>query len=112
MLKHRSPSRRRLDDVIILAHIRNQFALSREIYGSPRMHVELNEEGIQAGRHRTARLMRENDLKARWKTRFKRTTEAIKAGKVHSAGCKVYYLSSTYNYALYCSDQQVDILWP
>ena len=54
--KHRRPSRRQLDDMIILAHIRNQFALSRETYGSPRMHVELSEEGIRAGRHRTARL--------------------------------------------------------
>nr|WP_143132840.1 IS3 family transposase [Brucella cytisi] len=74
--KHRLPSRRQLDDMIILAHIRNQFELSRETYGSPRMHVELNEEGIRAGRHRTARLMRENGLKARQKTRFKRTTDS------------------------------------
>ncbi|MDH7791192.1 putative transposase [Ochrobactrum sp. AN78] len=65
-----------LDDMIILAHIRNQFELSRETYGSPRMYVELNEEGIRAGRHRTARLMRENGLKARQKTRFKRTTDS------------------------------------
>ncbi len=62
--------------MIILAHIRNQFALSCETYGSPRMHVELNEEGIRAGRHRTARLMRENGLKARQKMRFKRTTDS------------------------------------
>ncbi|WP_433850450.1 IS3 family transposase [Brucella pseudogrignonensis] len=74
--KHRLPSRRQLDDMIILAHIRNQFELSRETYGSPRMHVELNEEGSRAGRHRTARLMRENGLKARQKTRFKRTTDS------------------------------------
>lgn len=47
--KHRCPSRRQLDDMIILAHSLNQFALSRETYGSPRMHVELNEEGIRAG---------------------------------------------------------------
>ncbi len=74
--KHRLRSRRQLDDMIILAHIRNQFELSRETYGSPRMHVELNEEGIRAGRHRTARLMRENGLEARPKTRFKRTTDS------------------------------------
>ena len=74
--KQRAPSRRQLDDMIILAHIRNQFALSRETYGSPRMHVELNEAGIHVGRHRTARLMRANALKARQKTRFKRTTDS------------------------------------
>jgi putative transposase len=42
--------------MIILAHIRNLLALSRETYGSPRMYVEPNEEGIQAVRHGTARL--------------------------------------------------------
>ncbi len=66
--KHRAPSRHQLDDMIILAHIRNHFALSRETYGSPRMHIELCEEGIVVGRHRTARLMCENGLKARQKT--------------------------------------------
>lgn len=74
--KHRRPSRRQLEDMIVLAHIRNQFALSHQTYGSPRMHVELCEEGISVGRHRTARLMRENNLKARQKTRFKRTTDS------------------------------------
>lgn len=74
--KHRRPSRRQLDDMIVLAHIRNQFALSRQTYGSPRMHVELCEEGMSVGRHRTARLMRENNLKARQKIRFKRTTDS------------------------------------
>jgi len=74
--KRRGPSRRQFDDMIILAHIRNQFCLSRETYGSPRMHAELRDGGIQAGRHRVARLMRENGLKARQKTRFKPTTDS------------------------------------
>lgn len=60
----------------MLAHIRNQFALSRQTYGSPRMHVELCEDGISVSRHRTARLMREDNLKARQKTRFKRATDS------------------------------------
>lgn len=38
--KRRGPSCRQFDDMIILAHIRNQFCLSRETYGSPRMHAE------------------------------------------------------------------------
>jgi putative transposase len=74
--KRRCPSSRQFDDMIILAHIRNQFGLSRETYGSPRMHAELRDDGIQAGRHRVARLMRENSLKARQKTRFKPTTDS------------------------------------
>ncbi len=74
--KHRAPSRHQLDDMIIQAHIRNHFALSRETYGRPRVHIELREEEIVARRHRIARLMRQNGLKARQKTRFKRTTDS------------------------------------
>ena len=43
--KQRGPSRRQLDDMVLLAHIRSQFVLSHETYGSPRMHVELCEDG-------------------------------------------------------------------
>lgn len=74
--KHRRLSDRQRDDMIFLAHIRHQFALSRQTYGSPRMHVELKESGLRIGRHRTARLMRENNLRARTKTRFKSTTDS------------------------------------
>ena len=37
---------------------------------------ELQDEGLEVGRRRTARLMRENGLKARQKRRFKRTTDS------------------------------------
>lgn len=62
--------------MIHLAHIRTAFALSNGTYGSPRMHRDLVDEGHQIGRHRTARLMKENKLVARQKRRFKRTTDS------------------------------------
>lgn len=74
--KKRKPSRRQLDDMIYLAHIREQFELSNETYGYPRMHVELTEQGLPIGKHRVARLMRDNGLKAVQKRRFKRTTDS------------------------------------
>ena len=74
--KRRVPSRRQFDDMIVLAHICNQFRLSRQTYGSPRMHAELREDGIRIGRHRVARLMRDNGLRARQRTRFRRTTDS------------------------------------
>ena len=80
--RHRMPSQRQLDDMVILAHIRAQFSLSNESYGSPRMHAELCEEGIKAGRHRIARLMRENGLKARQRRRFRKTTDSDHGGPV------------------------------
>lgn len=82
--KRRPASRRQSDDMVLLAHIRAEFSTSNETYGSPRMHVELNEQGLGVGRHRVARLMRENGLKARQKTRFKRTTDSDHGGPVAS----------------------------
>ena len=43
--KSREASPRQRHDMILLAHIRSQFSTSNETYGSPRMHVELNEDG-------------------------------------------------------------------
>ncbi len=56
---------RQQQDMVYLAHIRTAFALSNGTYGSPRMHRDLVNEGHEIGRHRTARLMRQNQLIAR-----------------------------------------------
>jgi putative transposase len=74
--KDRKPSLHQCYDVVLAANIRAQFATSNQTYGAPRMHVELREEGLIAGRHRVARLMRENGLKAHQKRRFKKTTDS------------------------------------
>ena len=68
--------------MILPACIRNAFALSNETYGSPRMTVDLQEEGFAVGRRRVARLMRLNGLQARRKRRFKRTTDSHHAWPV------------------------------
>ena len=80
--RRRGPSPRQLQDMVLLAHIRSQFATSHETYGSPRMRVELQEAGIAVGRHRVARLMRDNGLKAHQKRRFKKTTDSDHGGPV------------------------------
>lgn len=80
--KHRGPSRRQLDDMVLLAHIRAHFETSHGTYGSPRMHAELREENPTVGRHRIARLMRDNGLKANQKRRFKKTTDSHHGGPV------------------------------
>jgi putative transposase len=74
--KDRPASRRRREDVTLLAHVRSAFAQSSETYGSPRMTRDLQDEGFAVGRRRTARLMRENGLYARQRRRFKRTTDS------------------------------------
>jgi putative transposase len=74
--RDRPASPRQREDLILLAHIRSAFTGSHETYGSPRMTRELQDEGFDIGRRRTARLMRENGLKARQTRRFKRTTDS------------------------------------
>src|ERR1700738_3486351 len=74
--KDRPGSRRQRDDLVLLAHVRSAFALSNGTYGSPRMTRELQDSGLAVGRRRTARLMRENGLRARQKRRFRRTTDS------------------------------------
>lgn len=75
--KDRPACRRQHEDMVLLAHIRSAFALSNATYGSPRMTRELRDDGITIGRHRVARLMRENALKARQRRRFQRTTDSL-----------------------------------
>ena len=80
--KSRPASARQTNDLVMLAHIRAEFSTSNETYGSPRMHAELREQGLEIGLNRVARLMSENGLKARQKTRFKKTTDSDHGGPV------------------------------
>jgi putative transposase len=80
--KGRPASRRQKEDLVLLAHIRAQFSTSNETYGAPRMHVDLVEDGLAVGRHRVARLMRDNGLKALQKRRYKKTTDSCHGNPV------------------------------
>ena len=80
--KSHPASRRQNEDMVLLAHIRAQFSTSNETYGAPRMLLELKEDGAAARRHRVARLMRDNGLKALQKRRYKKTTDSCHGGPV------------------------------
>jgi putative transposase len=77
--RSRPASRCQRDDLVLLAHVRSAFVLSNGTYGSPRMTRELQDQGLCVGRRRTARLMRENGLRARQPRRFRRTTNSLHA---------------------------------
>lgn len=78
----RSTSERELEDRLLLQLIRATQRAMRQCYGSPRMTRKLLALGQKCGRHRVARLMRENDLGARRKKRFRKTTDSN-----HSFSC-------------------------
>ena len=59
----RPMSQRQRDDMVILAHIREQHRLSLQSYGRPRMTEELQELGLKVGHRRVGRLMGENGIK-------------------------------------------------
>jgi putative transposase len=63
--KGRPACRCQHEDMVLLAHVRSAFALSNGTYGRPRMTRELQNSGLAVRRRPTARLMRENDLRAR-----------------------------------------------
>ncbi|WP_093741852.1 IS3 family transposase [Sulfitobacter delicatus] len=72
----RPMSRRQRDDMVVLAHIREQHRLSLQSYGRPRMTEELQELGLKVGHRRIGRLMRENDIKIVRTQKYKVTTDS------------------------------------
>jgi len=55
----RGKSKRKWDDEQLAERIEDAYQESRGKYGSPRIHAELQAQGIHCGRKRIARLMRE-----------------------------------------------------
>lgn len=60
----------------MLLKIKNIHSDKRACYGSPRIHAELKEEGERCSRKRVARIMRENNIQAKHKRKFKATTDS------------------------------------
>ena len=57
-------SDRAIEDQRLLILIRNSYAASGGVYGAPRVFLDLREAGETCGRHRVARIMRINKIKA------------------------------------------------
>jgi putative transposase len=70
------PARKRLTDAQLLELIRSIHVQFRGAYGSPRMVDELRDRGFPASKGRVERLMREHDIRARHKRRYKATTDS------------------------------------
>ena len=62
--KKRPVSQHQLEDSQLAEQIHVAYQASRQVYGSPRIHAELRDQGIICSRRRVARLMRERGLSA------------------------------------------------
>ena len=62
--RKRTPSPREQENQQLVEQIKKEHHKSRQTYGSPRIHAALQRTGITCGRHRVARLMRQNGIVA------------------------------------------------
>jgi len=70
----RRPSIRQQANEQLLEHIWDAHQRSRNLYGSPRITAEINEQGMPYGKNRVARLMRANGIQAEVRKRFRKKT--------------------------------------
>ncbi|HYO88355.1 MAG TPA: IS3 family transposase [Candidatus Limnocylindrales bacterium] len=71
----RPPSRRAQANKVLATQIVAIHAHSRQTYGYLRIHAQLQAEGARVGKHRVARLMRQQGLQPRQLRRWRRTTQ-------------------------------------
>jgi len=69
-------SMRKTENEKLLREIRHVYEKSRKNYGAPRITVDLNENGIKCGHNRVEKLMRENNIIAKTKKKYKVTTNS------------------------------------
>ena len=74
--RSRPESRRLRQNRELMDQVAVVFGEHRQRYGSPRVHKELVAQGRCCGRHRVARLMRQNGLRAKAARKFKVTTDS------------------------------------
>src|SRR5258708_35904659 len=69
--RRRPESTHAQDDRRLAVLVRESHDRSRKTYGSPRVHADLGAQGVHVSRKRVARLMQEQDLRARVRRRYK-----------------------------------------
>jgi putative transposase len=80
--RKRKPSQHSREDAELAGKINTAFQSNRCVYGSPRIHAELQAQGIHCARKRVARLMQELDLVAKCPRHRTVTTKSEEGSKV------------------------------
>lgn len=73
---NRPESQRIKDNKVLLKHIKRIHKKSRETYGILRITAQLQKENVTCGKNRVARVMRENNIYARSRRKYKATTNS------------------------------------
>jgi putative transposase len=74
----RVASKRQLENNKLLTKIKEIYSKNRELYGSPRIHIELKKLGELCSRRRVARLMRLHTIKAKMSKQWRGYDKACK----------------------------------
>jgi putative transposase len=75
--RERQPNQRQQEDERLLSHIRAAYQAGRGLYGSPRIHAVLRQQGVHCSRKRVARLMRQHGIHSRRRPKRRvRTTDS------------------------------------
>ncbi len=74
--KKRPESRRSRENRVLENRIRLSHANSHGIYGAPRIHQDLNDDGVRCEKNRVARIMRNAGIRSRTRKKFKATTNS------------------------------------
>jgi putative transposase len=73
----RQPSQHQQTDAVLLKEIEAAYQASRGLYGSPRIHAVLRQQGVRCSRKRVARLMRQHGIHSRRRPKRRvRTTDS------------------------------------
>jgi putative transposase len=72
----RDQSKRAVDDARLLTRIKLIHKTSRRTYGSPRIHAQLQKDGVRVARKRVARLMKLHAIEVKTRRRYKATTNS------------------------------------
>ena len=70
------PQVRKHDDHTLLRHVVSVHQDSKGRYGAPRVHADLQAQGVRCSRRRVARLMRSAGLQGKGKRKYKQTTDS------------------------------------
>jgi putative transposase len=76
------PSARSIDDIALMAEIKELFQEHKGRYGAPRIRQAERRKGFCAGKKRVARLMETVGLHARVPRRFRKTTDSRKTQRI------------------------------